>query len=1102
MKLQRLLVVLSLFLAPVLLAQSANIALGVTDAPDPVSRDGTITYTVQVSNAGPDAATNAAMTVYNSSGLGFVSVTEPAGWSCTEPPPGAFVQFTCTNPSFGSGASSTFTLVATTDTVYYGNNEGNIATSFSAGSSTTDPDQTNNQVQASTAYIAPDADMGVTVTDSPDPVFENGTITYTVQVSNAGPDPGQNATLTVNNSSGLGFVSVTEPAGWSCTEPAAGAFVQFSCTNPSLAVGASSTFTLVATTDTVYYGSAEGTITTTFSVGSDQIDPDHDNNVEHETTAYVTPDADVSVTVSDSPDPVFPDGNITYTVTVANAGPDTAPNITLSSFGGNNLRFVSGTAPAGWSCTLPPSGTQTTSYTCTSAAGLTSGDSDVFTFVMQADDEFLGISDQTILFGFSAHSSVTDEVDNNSETESTQYTTPDADLSITATDSPDPVTNGGNVTFTVNVANGGPQAAPNAQVTLAPHPSLTFQSVTAPAGWTCTTPALNAAGVVTCTMASFPNGGTGQFTLVTRAVTSGSGGTLNSTLSIGSNIQDPDQTDNQVVVTTNWIGQTSDLSISKSTLATAAAQGESITYTISTSNAGPTDATGVTVTDVLPTQLRFQSITAPAGWSCTTPAVGANGTITCTIATFANGATANFTLVTTVAPNATGAINNSASIGFTGGSDPTPGNSSGSSSTVTIAADANLGVTKNTTTTTVAAGGTISYTINVTNAGPEPAASVVMTDVLPASLRFQSITAPAGWTCTTPAVGANGTVTCTAATLPTGATATFTLVTTVASTATGTVTNTATASHSGTDGNPTNNSGTSTPTTITVTGADLSIVKNTGTTTAPAGSTLSYTIAITNAGPLAAANVSMTDVLPASLQFVSIASPAGWTCTTPAVNTNGTITCTAPTLANGATANFTLTVRVAPNATSGTVTNSASVTSSTPDPDDGDTTDPAPPVTLAPANADVSITKTTNTTSATTGQTVTWTITVANAGPSTATNVVVTDTLPAGTQFVSATPSQGTCSGTTNVTCSLGSLNSGANATITLRAMVTATSGTISNTASVATTGDPDNSDNTVTTPPFPVGAPATLAQVPTLSEWALIALAMMIAAIAMRKMV
>jgi uncharacterized repeat protein (TIGR01451 family) len=77
-------------------------------------------------------------------------------------------------------------------------------------------------------------------------------------------------------------------------------------------------------------------------------------------------------------------------------------------------------------------------------------------------------------------------------------------------------------------------------------------------------------------------------------------------------------------------------------------------------------------------------------------------------------------------------------------------------------------------------GAQLTYAINVTNNGPNSAANAVLDDNLPAQLGFVSLAAPAGWSCTTPAAGASGNVHCTNAGLANGATAAFTLVTTVA----------------------------------------------------------------------------------------------------------------------------------------------------------------------------------------------------------------------------------------------------------------------------------------------------------------------------------
>jgi len=66
-------------------------------------------------------------------------------------------------------------------------------------------------------------------------------------------------------------------------------------------------------------------------------------------------------------------------------------------------------------------------------------------------------------------------------------------------------------------------------------------------------------------------------------------------------------------------------------------------------NNGHDDASTVSLVDTVPSSTTFQSITAPAGWSCTTPAVGASGDVTCTTAMLPNGASAQFTLTVNVA---------------------------------------------------------------------------------------------------------------------------------------------------------------------------------------------------------------------------------------------------------------------------------------------------------------------------------------------------------------------------------------------------------------------------------------------------------------------
>src|SRR6185312_11781962 len=262
------------------------------------------------------------------------------------------------------------------------------------------------------------------------------------------------------------------------------------------------------------------------------------------------------------------------------------------------------------------------------------------------------------------------------------------------------------------------------------------------------------------------------------------------------------------------------------------------------------------------------------GWSCTTPAVGGTGPINCTKATLAAGGSAIFTLVVTVAPStADGATISNTATAATTTTDPSGGNNSATATTA-VQTRADLSVTKTDSPDPVTAGTNLTYTITLTNNGPSDAQAVSLADSVPASTTFVSLTVPAGWSCTTPAVGGTGPINCTKATLAAGGSAIFTLVVTVApSTADGaTISNTATAATTTTDPSGGNNSATAT--TAVQTRADLSVTKTDSPDPVTAGTNLTYTITLTNNGPSDAQAVSLADSVPASTTFVSLTVPA------------------------------------------------------------------------------------------------------------------------------------------------------------------------------------------------------------------------------------
>jgi len=251
-----------------------------------------------------------------------------------------------------------------------------------------------------------------------------------------------------------------------------------------------------------------------------------------------------------------------------------------------------------------------------------------------------------------------------------------------------------------------------------------------------------------------------------------------------------------------------DLQTTKSDSPDPVVAGTNLAYTLTVNNAGPGAAASVSLSDTLPAGTTFASLSVPGGWSCFTPAVGAGGTVSCSIANFVAGANSTFTLVVAVSPSlANGTVlSNTATVSSATTPDSSIGNNS-ATATTTVSNSADLAITKADGVTTATPGGSVTYTLVATNNGPNAAPGATVADTFPASL-----------TCTWTCVGAGG-GTCTAAgsgnindsvNLPVGASTTYTASCTIGATATGTLSNTATVAAPGgvTDPTPGNNSAT------------------------------------------------------------------------------------------------------------------------------------------------------------------------------------------------------------------------------------------------------------------------------------------------------
>ena len=599
-------------------------------------------------------------------------------------------------------------------------------------------------------------------------------------------------------------------------------------------------------------------------------------------------------------------------------------------------------------------------------------------------------------------------------------TEPPADLFLTMSDAPDPVTVGAsNLTYTITVTNNGPADATNVTVSDPLPAGVSFVSAT-PTQGSC-----SGTATVNCSLGNLANGASAVITIV---VQPSSAGPISNTATATADSPDADESNNSAISTTT-AQASSDLFLTMSDSPDPVNVGDNLTYTLTATNNGPTPATGVTVTDTLPAGVSFVSATPTQG-SCSGTA-----TVTCNLGSLGSGASAVITIV--VQPGAEGTLTNPASV--TGNEpDPTPGNNDASADT-TVEAPADLILAMGDSPDPVDVGDNLTYTLTATNNGPNPATGVTVTDTLPAGVNFVSAT-PSQGTCS-----GTATVTCNIGALANGGSAIVTIV--VQPTAAGTVSNAASVGGNQPDPSPLNNNA-SADTTVAAP-ADLSLAMTDSPDPVDVGDNLTYTLTATNGGPNAAAGVTVVDNLPAGVTFVS-ATPSQGSCSGTA-----TVTCNLGTIANGASA--TIDIVVQPTA-AGTLTNGASVTGAGPDPDPADNDAGASTTVEAPADVALAISDAPD--AVTVGSDLTYTLTATNNGPNPATGVTVTDLLPAGLGAVSTSASQGSCSGTTTITCDLGTLASGASATVTIVIRPVAV-GSLTNPASVsADQPDPDSANN------------------------------------------
>jgi len=347
-----------------------------------------------------------------------------------------------------------------------------------------------------------------------------------------------------------------------------------------------------------------------------------------------------------------------------------------------------------------------------------------------------------------------------------------------------------------------------------------------------------------------------------------------------------------------------DLLVTKDVSSHTPLVGNNVIYTVTVTNTGPATATNVQITDLLPLGVTYQSYSATQGGY-------ASGSGLWTVGTLANGASATLSITVTV--TGAGAITNTATITAVDQPDPDPGDNSDSVTINPVTSDADLSVLKDVSNHTPYEGASINFTVVVTNTGPADATSVQITDSLPAGVTYQSFSATQG-------VYASGTGIWTVGTLLDGASATLTITATVnAGTAGSTINNTATVTGASPSDPHTGDNSDTVEFFPTAYEADLSVVKYVNNTLPYEGSTITFTVAVQNNGPVTGTNIQITDQLPAAVTYQSHSASAG-------TYIDSTGIWAVPSLGTGAFATLTITATVNAGTAGSTSFNTAAVT--------------------------------------------------------------------------------------------------------------------------------------------------------------------------------
>ena len=327
--------------------RSADLRLAKSGSPNPVVAGTNLTYTINLTNDGPDAATNVMVSDPLPANTTLVTPPSTAGWSCNV----VANTVKCSKASVANGETATFSFVVSVDaSTPNGTNLNNTAT---VTTSDFDPNATNSSATASTNVIAR-ADLEViSKVDTPDPVVTNNPLKYTITLRNNGPSVATSVELSDLLPFGAIFNNCISTGGGVCAGSGQNRIVDFA----SLAVGATATVTFETTANCAL---ADGTIiNNTATISAATVDPNLANNSASASTVAQNPPPIIICPVSRdviAPTPGSTTAIVTYPAPVV---VDNCPGVTVVCVPASGSAFPLGLTTV--TCTATDSGGATAS---------------------------------------------------------------------------------------------------------------------------------------------------------------------------------------------------------------------------------------------------------------------------------------------------------------------------------------------------------------------------------------------------------------------------------------------------------------------------------------------------------------------------------------------------------------------------------------------------------------------------------------------------------------------------------------------------------------------------------------------------------------------